>query len=251
MKPDALQLLLETVQGGGLTVPEAIEQLKTLPFALSEDVVADTHRLLRQGFPEAVFAEGKSTQQVIRALEALQAANGAALATRVPETMAPALQEAFPAGRHQATSRLFTLGALPASSTSLTVGVVCAGTSDLAVAEEAAGVLEFSGHAVRRIRDVGVAGLHRLLARLDELRSCSVLIVVAGMEGALPGVVGGLVACPVIAVPTSIGYGANFHGLSALLTMLNTCAAGLTVVNIDNGFGAAVAALRILNQGAS
>ena len=248
MTPEALKHLLETLIAGGTTVNAAIEQLKTLPFTLGEEVVADTHRLLRQGFPEAVFAEGKTPSQVRSALQALHEANGAALATRVSAEMASALQAAFPEGRYSETARLFSMGTLPKAATETLVGVLCAGTTDLPVAEEAAGVLEFSGHHVRRIRDVGVAGLHRLLARLDDLRACDVVIVVAGMEGALPGVVGGLVACPVIAVPTSIGYGANFHGLSALLTMLNTCASGISVVNIDNGYGAAVAALRILNQ---
>ena len=249
MNPDTLTRLLIELQSGALTVGDTLECLRTLPFTVSDEVNADTHRLLRQGFPEAVFADGKTAPQVIAALSALKASNGAALATRVPAEMAAALREAFPEGMHAATARLFALGALSRSGNSAPVGVVCAGTSDLPVAEEAAGTLEFSGHEVRRLRDVGVAGLHRLLARIDELRSCSVLIVVAGMEGALPGVVGGLVACPVIAVPTSVGYGANFHGLSALLTMLNTCAAGVTVVNIDNGYGAAAAALRIAGNG--
>lgn len=247
MTPAAVQHLLQQVQSGAITVAAALEQLRTLPFTEAAGVLADTHRLLRQGFPEAVFAEGKTAAQTIAALAALQQAHGCALATRVPAGLAPDLLAAFPEGRHDPVSRLFTLGAM-SSQSNISIGVVCAGVSDLTIAEEAAQTLEFSGHTVTRVRDVGVAGLHRLLAKLDTLRACSVLIVVAGMEGALPGVIGGLVACPVIAVPASVGYGANFKGLSALLAMLNTCAAGVTVVNIDNGYGAAVAALRHLHH---
>ncbi len=250
MTPAAVQHLLQQVQSGATSIAAALEQLRTLPFTEVADVLADTHRLLRQGFPEAVFAEGKTAAQTLAALAALKQAHGCALATRVPAGLASGLLAAFPEGRYDPVSRLFTLGVMPApsSAASINVGVVCAGTSDLPIAEEAAQTLEFSGHTVTRIHDVGVAGLHRLLARLDTLRACAVLIVVAGMEGALPGVIGGLVACPVIAVPASVGYGANFKGLSALLAMLNTCAAGVTVVNIDNGYGAAVAALRILGR---
>ena len=182
------------------------------------------------------------------ALTMLESAHGAALATRVDEVCGKALMKHFPAGSYQASGRLFTLGRMRLRKCKRKIGVVCAGTSDLFVADETAGVLSFGGWEVMRITDVGVAGLHRLLARLDDLRSCRVLIVVAGMEGALPGVVGGLVRCPVIAVPTSVGYGAAFGGVSALLTMLNSCASGVTVVNIDNGYGAAIAAQRILEQ---
>lgn len=246
MTTETLSELLRQVQSGALPPGEALERLRTLPFIESAGVLADTHRLLRQGFPEAVYAEGKTLDQVTAALRSLCEGNGAALATRVSAAMAEDLKRVFPDGRFDPIARLFMLGSLATRSAGI-IGVVCAGTTDIPVAEEAAQTLEFSGFAVMRLRDVGVAGLHRLLARLDDLRACACLIVAAGMEGALPGVVGGLVACPVIAVPTSVGYGAHFGGLSALLTMLNTCAAGVTVVNIDNGFGAAVAAARILN----
>ncbi len=248
MQEARLKELLEALAEGRTTAAAALEALRTLPFAGAAEVLADTHRWVRQGFPEAVFAEGKSPVQVVEAMTLLTTHQGAALATRVGEETAAALRSRFPEGQYHAQARLFAVGGGPSKNGSEPVGVVCAGTSDLPVAEEVAVVLEFSGMTVRRITDVGIAGLHRLLARLDDLRACSVLIVVAGMEGALPGVIGGLVACPVIAVPTSVGYGANFKGLSALLTMLNTCAAGVTVVNIDNGYGAAVAALRILKR---
>ncbi len=246
MRTEDLEALLLAVRDGRLEPKAALEELSTLPFRQAEGVLADTHRLLRQGFPEAVFAEGKTSRQVGDALELLWQAQGAALATRVTGEVGQILMERFPEGRYDALSRLFILGAMLGKEGNQVVGVVCAGTSDLSVAEEAAQVLEFSGRKVVRITDVGVAGLHRLLARLEELRRCDALIVAAGMEGALPGVIGGLVARPVIAVPTSVGYGAGFRGVSALLTMLNTCASGVTVVNIDNGYGAAIAVERIL-----
>lgn len=249
MNESSLLHLLSQVSQGLITIDQALESLRTLPFAQAGQVLADTHRLIRQGFPEAVYAAGKTTQQTAAALSALLHAHGCALATRVPATMAAELSTQFPSGGYDAASRLFTIGRMPLPHTSArTVAVVCAGTSDIPVAEEAAQTLEFAGMPVQRLADVGVAGLHRLLAHLQQLRSASVVIVVAGMEGALPSVVGGLVAAPVIAVPTSVGYGASLQGLSALLGMLNSCASGLTVVNVDNGYGAAIAALRILNS---
>lgn len=251
MKPKDIETLLEAVRDRALSPGEALEELRTLPYRSAAGVLADTHRLLRQGFPEAVFAEGKTPEQVAEALRLLSESQGAALATRVDGACGARLRERFPEGIYDGVSRLFQVGEPNLREDGRVIGVVGAGTSDLPVAEEAARVLEFSGWRVLRIEDSGVAGLHRLLARLEEMRACSVLIVVAGMEGALPSVVGGLVACPVIAVPTSIGYGASFSGLAPLLTMLNSCASGVTVVNIDNGYGAAVAAVRILNQAGS
>jgi NCAIR mutase (PurE)-related protein len=247
MNEARLRDLLTQVSEGKLPADAALERLRTLPFTEAGDVLADTHRMIRQGFPEAVFAEGKTLTQVTDALAALVAAHGSALATRVPAEMATILLQRFPTGSYDAVSRLYRIGQMERSSTPAPVAVVSAGTSDQPVAEEAAQTLEFAGVKVTRVNDVGVAGLHRVLSKLELLRSASLLIVVAGMDGALPSVVGGLVAQPVIAVPTSIGYGANFHGIAALLTMLNSCASGLTVVNIDNGFGAAVAALRVLS----
>jgi pyridinium-3,5-biscarboxylic acid mononucleotide synthase len=248
MNESKLRDLLAQVSEGKLPPDQALERLRTLPFAEAGDVLADTHRVIRQGFPEAVFASGKTLTQTSDALTALVAAHGCALATRVSMDVAALLLQRFPTGSYDGVSHLYRIGQMDGSFQSAPVAVVCAGTSDLPVAEEAAQTLEFAGVCVNRITDVGVAGLHRLLARLDDLRSASIVIAIAGMEGALPSVLGGLVAAPVIAVPTSVGYGANLHGISALLSMLNSCASGLTVVNVDNGFGAAVAALRVLNM---
>jgi NCAIR mutase (PurE)-related protein len=248
MNESKLRDLLDQVSTGKLPPDQALERLRTLPFAEAGQVLADTHRMIRQGFPEAVYAEGKTLTQTTDALTALLAAHGCALATRVSVEVASLLLQRFPTGSYDGVSRLYRVGQMTGSFQSAPVAVVCAGTSDLPVAEEAAQTLEFAGARVNRITDVGVAGLHRLLARLDDLRSARIVNAIAGMEGALPSVLGGLVAAPVIAVPTSIGYGANLNGLSALLSMLNSCASGLTVVNIDNGFGAAVAALRVLNM---
>lgn len=247
MNEARLRDLLTQVSEGKLPADSALDRLRTLPFTEAGDVLADTHRLIRQGFPEAVFAEGKSLTQVTDALAALVAAHGSAIATRVPEQMAAVLLQRFPTGSYDAVSRLYRIGQMERSGTHSQVVVVSAGTSDQPVAEEAAQTLAFAGVKVTRVNDVGVAGLHRVLSKLDLLRSASLIIVVAGMDGALPSVIGGLVAQPVIAVPTSIGYGASLRGIAALLTMLNSCASGVTVMNIDNGYGAAVAALRVLS----
>jgi len=205
----------------------------------------DPGRLARQGFPEIIYCQSKTAEQIIDNLRALAAANGAAFGTRLPAEPAATVLAALPDATYDPLSRTISIGTMPATG-SRTVAVVSAGTSDLPVAGEAAATLAFLGHPVTRFNDIGVAGIHRLLSRIDEIRSAAVVIVVAGMEGALPSVVGGLVSAPVIAVPTSVGYGAAFQGLAALLGMLNSCASGLTVVNIDNGFGAAMAAHRIL-----
>ena len=247
MNDARLRDLLAQVSEGRLPAEQALERLRTLPFAEAGHVLADTHRMIRQGFPEAVYAEGKSLAQTSDALTALLGAHGCALATRVSKEAGAVLLQRFPTGGYDAVSRLYRIGQMDRSFPDAPVAVVSAGTSDLPVAEEAAQTLEFAGARVLRLNDVGVAGLHRLLARLESLRTASIVIAVAGMEGALPSVVGGLVGAPVIAVPTSVGYGANLNGIAALLGMLNSCASGLTVVNIDNGFGAAMAALRILN----
>jgi NCAIR mutase (PurE)-related protein len=207
----------------------------------------DPDRLSRQGFPEIVYCQSKTAGQIADNLRALAAANGRAFGTRLQPEKAADVLAALPEADHDPLSCTISLGAMPAAN-ARTVAVVSAGTSDLSVSEEAAKTLQFLGHGVSRFNDIGVAGIHRLHARIDEIRQAAVVIVVAGMEGALPSVVGGLIAAPVIAVPTSVGYGAAFQGLAALLGMLNSCAAGLTVVNIDNGFGAALAAHRILHQ---
>ncbi len=209
----------------------------------------DPSRLSRQGFPEVVFCESKTTAQIIDNLRGLAAANGRALGTRLQPDRADEVTAALPGSSYDPISRCVSLGDTPAPAENApSVAIICAGTSDLPVAGEAAATLSFLGHPVRNFNDLGVAGIHRLHDRIDEIRQSSVVIVVAGMEGALPSVVGGLLACPVIAVPTSVGYGASFQGLAALLGMLNSCASGLTVTNIDNGFGAAIAAHRILHN---
>ncbi|MEI6323148.1 MAG: nickel pincer cofactor biosynthesis protein LarB [bacterium] len=206
----------------------------------------DTARRERCGRPEVIFGEGKAVDELVRIADAIYAREGYVLATRVSPELARELRSLLPDAVYHVRARCLTLGNAPEVRPAPPVGILCAGTSDLAVAEEAAVTLESFGRVVERIHDVGVAGLHRLLGEMDQLRSCGVLIVVAGMEGALPSVVAGLVDLPVIAVPTSIGYGASFGGLAALLGMLNSCANGVTVTNIDNGFGAACAADAIL-----
>jgi pyridinium-3,5-biscarboxylic acid mononucleotide synthase len=249
----ALRDLLDQVSRGKLGVDEALERLRDLPARDLEFAVVDHHRGLRCGFPEVIFAAGKTTEQVVAIARELAASGSTVLATRVSPEQARALVEALPppAGTHNALARTFVWR--PEDSTAAPAGrppiaVVAAGTSDLPVAEEAAVTIAAMGHEVVRVTDVGVAGIHRLVPHLPTLARCGVVIVVAGMEGALASVVGGLVARPVIAVPTSVGYGASFGGLAALLGMLNSCAAGVVVVNIDNGFGAGSAAAR-MNQG--
>jgi NCAIR mutase (PurE)-related protein len=206
----------------------------------------DSARRDRCGRAEVIFAQGKTAEEIAGIASVIHAREGHVLATRVAPEFADGVKALLPAAVYHPRSRCLTLGIPPKNSSSSRVGVLSAGTSDLAVAEEAAVTLESFGRAVERIHDVGVAGIHRLFAELDRIRCCSVLVVVAGMEGALPSAVAGLVEIPVIAVPTSIGYGAHFQGLTALLGMVNSCASGVTVVNIDNGFGAAFAADSIL-----
>lgn len=207
----------------------------------------DLGRLARQGFPEVVYCQSKTTEQIITNLRLLADLNGRAFGTRLQPERADEVLNAIPEAIYDALARTIAIGGFP-NSGHRSVAVISAGTSDLPVAMEAASTLAFLGHMVLHFNDIGVAGIHRLHARIDEIRRAQIVIVVAGMEGALPSVLGGLVAAPVIAVPTSVGYGAAFEGLAALLGMLNSCAAGLTVVNIDNGFGAAIAAHRILQQ---
>lgn len=207
----------------------------------------DPERLARQGFPEVVYCQHKTANQVVDNLSRLAEVHGRALGTRLADDQAHEVLAALPTAQHHSLARTVVLGEFPTpAADALSVAVITAGTSDQPVAEEVAVTLEFLGHPVARVHDVGVAGLHRILARVEEIRQAAVVVVIAGMEGALPSVVGGLVAAPVIAVPTSVGYGASLGGIAALLGMLNSCASGLTVVNIDNGFGAAIAAHRIL-----
>ena len=246
MRAEQLEDLLADVAAGRLAPRAALERLRHLPFEDLAFARIDHHRALRQGQPEVVFCEGKTPEQVVAICERLEAASGSFLGTRANEALASRLKTRFPTMTWNPLARTVHLGAAEREgSPGGPILVVSAGTSDLPVAEEAAVVAEAFGHGVERLVDVGVAGLHRLLAGGEQLERARVVIVVAGMEGALPSVVGGLVSVPVIAVPTSIGYGASFGGLAALLGMLNSCAAGVTVVNIDNGFGAAAAASRI------
>jgi NCAIR mutase (PurE)-related protein len=243
-----LGTILAEVAAGRLAPDAALDRLRRLPFEDLAFARIDHHRALRQGHPEVVFCEGKTPEQVVAICERLLAMSGAFLGTRCSEAHAAAVCRAIPGTVWSPLARTVHVlpeGRRPAPPDAGTILVVSAGTSDLPVAEEAAVVAEVFGHRVARLADVGVAGIHRLLASNDQLQQADVIIVVAGMEGALPSVVGGLVAAPVIAVPTSVGYGASFGGLAALLGMLNSCAAGVTVVNIDNGFGAAAAASRI------
>ncbi len=241
--------LLGRVADGTLSIGEAIDALAFLPFEDLGHATVDHHRALRQGYPEVIFGAGKTPAQVVEIAERIAARGDGVLATRLGDDAAAALRTALPGIELNPVARTaFLPGGTPPEAGRGTVCIITAGTSDLPVAEEAAVTAVALGNAVGRITDVGVAGLHRLLARREELAAAAVVIVVAGMDGALPSVVGGLVARPVIAVPTSIGYGAAFGGVAPLLTMLNSCAAGVTVVNIDNGFGAAVAASRITHD---
>ncbi len=248
---DRFQLLsvLDQVRAGALSPADAALQIGDLPYAEVAHAVGssviDHHRELRTGIPELVFGAGKTAEQIVAALRELVRVSGAGLATRVDPIKAAAVRVLAPEVTVHELARIVTLGTPAARSWCARIAVVCAGTSDLPVAEEAALVAESLGAQVVRISDVGVAGLHRLLARLTDIRSAGVVIAVAGMEAALPSVLGGLIDCPLIAVPTSVGYGVSVDGLVALGAMLTSCAPGITVVNIDNGVGAAVAAVKI------
>jgi NCAIR mutase (PurE)-related protein len=243
MNPDRLRGLLLAVSAGQLSPEAALETLKSLPFEDLGFAKVDHHRSLRTGLPEVIFGSGKTAEQVVHIARSLSDGDHNVLVTRIDREKAEALRQAFPAMTYSAHARVATIVRhTPEIVGRGTILVVAAGTSDLPVAEEAALTAELMGNVVERITDVGVSGIHRLFAHAEQLRTATVLIVVAGMEGALPSVVAGLVDRPVVAVPTSIGYGASFGGLAALLAMLNSCAAGVTVVNIDNGFGAGVAA---------
>jgi hypothetical protein len=238
--------LLHAVGAGEIGIEAALDRLRTLPFEDVGFARIDHHRVLRNGFGEVVFGAGKTADEVIAIAGRLLDAAGAVLVTRLDADAGAALASAIPSIRYHARARVAAHRDRPAPALTGTIAVVSAGTADVPVAEEAALIAEFLGATVDRVTDVGVAGLHRLLAESDRVRAAAVVIVVAGMEGALPSVVGGFVDTPVVAVPTSVGYGASFGGLAALLAMLNSCAAGVTVVNVDNGFGAAAAAVRIL-----
>jgi len=237
--------LLEKVKSGDITVEQAGEKLRNLPFEDLGFARVDHHRQIRCGMPEVIYCPGKTDEQIISIFSSLAAKGNNVLATRAEESVFQSLSQTgkFPGARYEKLARAIVLEQKELCSAKNTLPILTAGTADLPVASEAKSTAEIMGQPTEIICDVGVAGLHRLLMQMQKLREANVIIVVAGMEGALASVVGGLVDCPVIAVPTSIGYGANFGGIAALLTMLNSCAAGVSVVNIDNGFSAAVTAV--------
>jgi NCAIR mutase (PurE)-related protein len=242
--------LLRSVREGRVTPEDAAERLKTLPFENLGFATVDHHRALRRGFGEVIFGAGKTPDQIVAIVDRIAARGQNVLVTRTTREVFEQVAAGRPAEhvRFHQEARAVTVVQTAPEPLAGHVAVVCAGTSDVPVAEEAALTAEFHGARVEKIYDVGVAGLHRLLDRAAAIRQAAVVIVAAGMEGALPSVVGGLVEAPVIAVPTSIGYGASFQGLAALLAMLNTCASGVAVVNIDNGFGAGYIACSILRS---
>jgi hypothetical protein len=247
-QPEALQSLLEAVAAGNLSPTDALDKLKHFTYEpVGNFAKIDHHRTLRTGFPEVIWGPGKTPEQIAQIMEAMRLRNPVVMATRIEPDVFAKLQEKIPDVQYYPTARICALTpSTPEPRHRGIISLISAGTSDLSVAEEAAVTAELCGFQVQRLWDVGVAGIHRLLNNQQVIAEANVLIVVAGMEGALPSVVAGLADCPVIAVPTSVGYGANFGGLAPLLTMLNSCAAGIGVVNIDNGFGAAILAGQIL-----
>ncbi len=246
MDAKAIRKVLQSVSRGRLTVDQALEQLKRLPFEDLSYACVDHHRSLRKGFPEVIFGEGKSVEQIQGVMEAMVDQQDTVMVTRVSEEKAKAIRAKYPKATYHPDAHMLVLVSKPIEPASKgLIMVIAAGTSDIPVAEEALVTARTMGHRVESLYDVGVSGIHRLM-RHDKLwTEASVFIVVAGMEGALPSVVGGLVDKPVIAVPTSIGYGSSFGGITALLGMLNSCASNVTVVNIDNGFGAGYVAATI------
>jgi pyridinium-3,5-biscarboxylic acid mononucleotide synthase len=250
MTPKRIRQILDSVAAGKLQPASALEELRELPFQDLGFAKIDSHRALRRGVPEVVFGQGKSAEQIAAIGKRIVASGTNLIVTRIEPGKARAVRRKLTALRYYPDAQLATIvGDSPEPTGHGTVMVISAGTSDIPVAEEAALCAELFGNRVTRLYDVGVAGIHRLTANLDEVRAASVLIVVAGMEGALPSVVAGLIDKPVIAVPTSVGYGTALGGIAALLGMLNSCSSGVTVVNIDNGFGAALSATLINRVG--
>jgi NCAIR mutase (PurE)-related protein len=243
MTPEILRELLTMVRNGELEIDAALERLRTFPYEMMEEATLDHHRALRQGFPEVIMGEGKEAGQICSIVERMAAGGANVLVTRVSQEKAKQILLDHPRMEYNSRARTLTLIQREILINGRgTILVISAGTSDIPVAEEALVTAKMMGNHTDHLYDVGVAGLHRLLSQKQKILAASVLVVVAGMEGALPSVVGGLVARPIIAVPTSVGYGTSLRGLAALLGMLNSCAAGVTVVNIDNGFGAGYAA---------
>lgn len=249
MDVEAIKKLLEEVASGDKSTDEAFSELRDIPFADFLGVAKhDGHRAFRNGFQETMLCEGKRLEHIVGIVEGLIKGNKNILGTRVDEAVGQAISQRFPKADVDPVSRTFRIIQRPIEPISGKLAVLCAGTADIPVAEEARRTAEFYGVEAHRHYDVGVAGIHRLLDCLDDVRGADVAIVVAGMEGALPSVFGGLLSIPIVAVPTSVGYGASFKGIAALLGMLSSCSEGITVVNIDNGFGAACAALRVLRH---
>lgn len=248
MTRDAILALLRQVESGGVSSADALEKLSHLPFEDAGFAKIDHHRSLRLGLPEVIYAAGKTPEQVAEIFVRMAAAGGDVIATRAGVAAWDAVKQMVPEAEYYTEARIIGLRQTGAPPGAGPIAVLCAGTSDIPVAEEAAVTAEYLGVKVERVYDVGVAGLHRLLAQSETLKASRAVIVCAGMEGALPSVVGGLVAAPVIAVPTSVGYGSAFGGLTALLGMLNSCAPNVAVVNIDNGFGAAYVAAMMLRS---
>jgi pyridinium-3,5-biscarboxylic acid mononucleotide synthase len=238
MNEDILRRLLESVRDEKMSIADAMHNLKDFDFKDLGFAKVDNHRTIRTGYPEVVFCEGKKPQQVADIVKYMDTHEHNILATRASEEIYEKVKQICPDAEYNALARTITINKTNIKKPDTHIGILTAGTSDIPVAEEAAITAEIFGNVVQRYYDVGVAGIHRFYNYISEIRKAKVLIVVAGMEGALPSIVGGVVECPVIAVPTSVGYGASLNGLAALLGMLNSCASGVSVVNIDNGFGA-------------
>jgi NCAIR mutase (PurE)-related protein len=251
MQAELLRDLLKEVRAGTRTIESAMDRLRDLPFENLGYARVDHHRALRTGFPEVVFCEGKRVEQIVEILEKLEQRHSPVLATRASREVYEAVVTRLPTASYFDDARIIQLGVNGTGPTETTVLVICAGTADVPIAEEAAVTAQALGSRIEKLYDVGVAGVHRLLAERDRLNAANVIVVVAGMDGVLPTIVGGLVASPVIAVPTSVGYGTGLGGVSALMTMLNACAPGIAVVNIDNGFGAGYLAHLINARGAA
>lgn len=247
MKKDDVRKLLESVKDNTLNIDEALEQIADMPYKELYYAKIDNHREIRVGYPEVIYCEGKTTEQVAGIIEFMLTRNSNILATRANKDMYLAVKAICSEAKYNEIGRVITIQKNSDELTDSYIAIVSAGTSDMAVVEEAYETALILGNRVEKVIDVGVAGIHRLFSKLDIIRGAKVVVVIAGMEGALASVIGGLVDKPVIAVPTSVGYGANFGGVSALLSMLNSCASGVSVVNIDNGFGGAYTA-SIINK---
>jgi len=245
MNKKELEILLKEVKSGKKSVDEAVDALKYFPYSDIGFARIDHHRELRTGYPEIIYCAGKTVEQVVGIFKIMSERENSVFGTRANEEMYKAVKKILPEVKYYKEARIVSLRKKDTEVPDSKIAIITAGTSDIPVAEEAAVTAELLGNNVVRIYDAGVAGIHRLVDKLPEIRSCRVVVVIAGMEGALASVVGGLVDKPVIAVPTSIGYGANFGGVSALLAMLTSCSSGVTVVNIDNGFGAGFSASMI------